>query len=97
MIDRAIVSTLLSNLDPVGIMTLPPKYQIPPMPPIVHRRISLARSDDGLVVFAKGEERSEGALLKWGVKGGLSKWSGDIEEAVELGGILGVLRLWDST
>jgi hypothetical protein len=35
-------------------------------------------------------------LLKWGVRGGLSRWSGDMEETVELGGILGVVRLWDS-
>lgn len=96
LMDRPVVWSSSHPSPYLDNMTLPPKYQIPPMPPIVHRRISLARSEDGLVVFARGEDRSEGALLKWGVKGGLSRWSGDIDEAVELGGILGIVRLWDS-
>ena len=47
-------------------------------------------------MFTQIDEPCEGVLIKWGVKGALSAWKGEVEEAVELGGILGVVRLWDS-
>jgi hypothetical protein len=72
------------------------KFTVPPMPPQVHRKISLAKTDEGILLFTQIDEPSEGVLIKWGVKGGLSPWKGDAEELVEVGGILGIVRLWDS-
>ena len=72
------------------------KYTVPPMPPQTHRKVSLARNDEGVLLFTQIDEPCEGVLIKWGVKGALSAWKGEVEEAVELGGILGVVRLWDS-
>lgn len=66
------------------------------MPPQIHRKISLGRSDEGVLLFTQIDEPSEGVLIKWGVKGALSAWKGEAEELVELGGILGIIRLWDS-
>jgi len=72
------------------------KYTVPPMPPQIHRKISLARTDEGILLFTQIDEPSEGVLIKWGVKGALSAWKGEAEEVIELGGILGIVRLWDS-
>ena len=42
---------------------------------------------------------STGVLIKWGAKGKVESWDGegkpDDEGGVVLGGILGIVRLWD--
>ena len=75
---------------------IPPKYTIPPMPPHIHRKLSLGRLEEGLVLLPQIDGPAEGVLVRWGVKGGITKWTGDTEELVELGGVLGIVRLWDS-
>lgn len=46
-------------------------------------------------------DNSQGVLINWGVKGSVQTWQGDErgddedDEKVVLGGILGIVRLWD--
>jgi hypothetical protein len=44
-------------------------------------------------------DNSTGVLIRWGAKGKLEAWdqesTSDEEEGVVLGGILGIVRLWD--
>ena len=54
-------------------------------------------SEDGI---DKGEEESvRGVKIGWGVKGKVEAWEGTLDtdegDAIELGGVLGLVRLWD--
>lgn len=77
-----------------------PKYTVPPTPPIIHRRVSLGQTPHGLVLFPHTSEPSDGPVkgvqVGWGVKGDVVAWTGQAEPCVELGGVLGIVRLWDS-
>ena len=95
-------------------VTLPPRFTVPPLPPVVHRRLALYLHNDYLLItpllepedshktntnVGDDEARQvKGVKIGWGVKGGVEPWEGSIEtteEALELGGILGLVRLWD--
>ena len=89
--------------------TLPPRLTVPPFPPQLYRRLLLTVEKDGVLIRPQhptGEEEddvrtddSTGVLIKWGAKGKVESWDGegkpDDEEGVVLGGILGIVRLWD--
>ncbi|WWC65301.1 uncharacterized protein I303_107918 [Kwoniella dejecticola CBS 10117] len=71
--------------------TLPPRFTVPPLPPRLHRHIKLSIVDDGV---ALSPENGEGVLIRWGVKGKVETFDCEPGEVV-LGGILGIVRLWD--
>lgn len=89
--------------------TLPPRLTVPPFPPQLYRRLLLTVEKDRVLIRPQhptGEEEddvrtddSTGVLIKWGAKGKVESWDGegkpDDEEGVVLGGILGIVRLWD--
>jgi hypothetical protein len=92
--------------------TLPPRLTVPPFPPQLYRRLLLTVEKDGVLIRPQhptgGEDDedvrtdgSTGVLIKWGAKGKVETWDGegkpDDEEGVVLGGILGIVRLWDGT
>ena len=80
---------------------------MPPLPPRIHRKLVVHLHPDGLLIvpltdIQDGQEPEEseveGFKIGWGVKGRIEGWQGRIEtdeDAVELGGILGLVRLWD--
>jgi hypothetical protein len=85
--------------------TLPSKFRVPPLPPRIHRRLELQSTDEGLLVKAAGRGNTDEAILiTWGPKGTVQRYqptkdSGDISgnadvETLEIGGILGITRLW---
>jgi len=88
--------------------TLPSRFTVPPMPPKIHRRLVMEVREHGVLLRPKPSDdestawdaRSEGVLISWGVRGkvevlqGGSLGDGD-EGGVELGGVLGIVRLWD--
>ena len=95
-------------------VALPPRFTVPPSPPVVHRRLALHLHDDYLLITPVTEAQSsktaeesledgeawqvKGFTIGWGVKGKVEAWEGSIEtddEPLELGGILGLARLWD--
>lgn len=54
------------------------------------------KEDNGEAAKAKGEF-VEGVMIGWGVRGEVKGWEGEVvSEGVEIGGVLGVVRLWDS-
>ena len=77
------------------------------MPPQIHRRIFMTMGPNGLIIIPKAEEESappigthrRGASIGWGVKGRVEHWEGAVQREhdqwVEIGGILGLVRLWD--
>lgn len=89
--------------------TLPPRLTVPPFPPQLYRRLLLTVEKDGVLIRPQhptGEEEddvrtddSTGVVIRWGAKGKVESWDGerkpDDEEGVVLGGILGIVRLWD--
>ncbi|ORY31290.1 SacI homology domain-domain-containing protein [Naematelia encephala] len=87
-----------------SLHTLPARYTVPPLPPRIHRRLELALHAEGLILrpkSAEGDQEGEGSgtvgvLVRWGVKGKVQDWDGPAQEAVDLGGILGIVRLWDA-
>jgi len=91
--------------------TLPPRLTVPPFPPQLYRRLLLTVQKDGVLIRPQhptGEDEddvrtdgSTGVLIKWGAKGKVDTWDGegnpDDDEGVVLGGLLGIVRLWDGT
>jgi hypothetical protein len=62
----------------------------------------VASQGDGNIATPASPGR--GVLIRWGVKGGVEAWDGigvdegdEVDINVELGGILGLVRLWDGT
>ncbi|OCF78932.1 inositol polyphosphate-5-phosphatase F [Kwoniella mangroviensis CBS 8886] len=72
---------------------LPPRFTVPPLPPRIHRQIKLAITDDGV---ALAPESGEGVLIRWGVKGKVETIDCEPGEVV-LGGVLGIVRLWETS
>jgi hypothetical protein len=65
------------------------------MPPRIHRTLRLSIHDNGLIM---SPETGDSVLLQWGIKGRLVDIAGDAEGngvGVDIGGILGVVKLWD--
>jgi hypothetical protein len=90
--------------------SIPPKLTVPPFPPQLYRRLLLTVEKDGVLLRPQhptgGDDdedvrtdNSTGVLIRWGAKGKLEAWdqesTSDEEEGVVLGGILGIVRLWD--
>ena len=84
------------------------RFTVPPTPPQIHRRLKLTITKDGVLLRPKANDEREpsdlhplvGVLLHWGVRGKVETWREEyssivIDNEVELGGILGVVRLWD--
>lgn len=79
---------------------------VPPMPPQIHKRLLVRVDKEGLMLRSK-ENGSRSAqarvLIHWGTRGKVvnrqgALWRGDVEdgeEELELGGIIGIVRLWD--
>jgi hypothetical protein len=104
---------LLPNHTPRGSRTtLPPRLTVPPFPPQLYRQLLLTVEKDGVLIRPQhptgGDDEDDvrtdgttGVLIKWGAKGKVETWDGegtpDDEEGVVLGGILGIVRLWDGT
>nr|XP_019007811.1 inositol polyphosphate-5-phosphatase F [Kwoniella pini CBS 10737]OCF46592.1 inositol polyphosphate-5-phosphatase F [Kwoniella pini CBS 10737] len=72
--------------------TLPPRFTVPPTPPRIHRQIKLSVVEDGV---ALSPENGEGVLVRWGVKGKVERFDCEPGEVI-LGGVLGIVRLWDA-
>ncbi|KAL7420820.1 hypothetical protein Q5752_004773 [Cryptotrichosporon argae] len=86
---------------------LPPRLTVPPFPPRIHRRLVLSSTPGGVVLRSKGASvgvspkrgsESTALIVKWGVKGKVEVYTGAAkgDDGVELGGILGIVRLWDA-
>jgi hypothetical protein len=82
---------------------LPARISVPPFPTTIHRRLLLALTDDGLLLKPASTapvSDDPAVLIKWGLKGKVEPCdaapasSGD---EVEIGGVLGIVRLWDGT
>ncbi len=77
------------------------------MPPRIHRTLLMVICKDGVglrpTLSAGGsapEEPAAAVMIRWGVRGKVETWQGASfseagEEEVELGGILGIVRLWN--
>ncbi|ORX40908.1 SacI homology domain-domain-containing protein [Kockovaella imperatae] len=92
--------------------SLPPRFTVPPMPPTIHRKLSLVVRDDCLLIVPRKDVHGDagsigdsdnderGVKISWGLKGKVESWEGRVQihddEAIELGGILGLVRLWDA-
>lgn len=92
--------------------TLPPRLTVPPFPPQLYRQLLLTVEKDGVLIRPQhptgGDDEDDvrtdgttGVLIKWGAKGKVETWDGegkpDDEQGVVLGGLLGIVRLWDGT
>jgi hypothetical protein len=84
------------NLSPPR--NLPPRLTVPPLPPRIHRRLALSVLPDGLLLRPTGPTAAgEAVLVRWGPKGKVEQVALDPQEPeVEIGGVLGIVRLWDS-
>ncbi|WWD20805.1 hypothetical protein CI109_105282 [Kwoniella shandongensis] len=71
--------------------SLPPRFTVPPLPPRLHRRLNLGINDEGIVLTP---DSGQGVLVRWGVKGKVEPFDGEAGDLI-IGGILGVVRLWD--
>lgn len=74
-----------------SINGLPPSLQVPPFPPQIHRRLRLAVKEDGLLL---SPDSGDSVLVRWGVRGKLETTTDDAD-GVAVGGVLGIVRLWD--
>nr|XP_031862628.1 uncharacterized protein CI109_002126 [Kwoniella shandongensis]KAA5529700.1 hypothetical protein CI109_002126 [Kwoniella shandongensis] len=72
--------------------SLPPRFTVPPLPPRLHRRLNLGINDEGIVLTP---DSGQGVLVRWGVKGKVEPFDGEAGDLI-IGGILGVVRLWDA-
>lgn len=110
--------TKASSTSSPQLPSLPARLTVPPMPPVIHRRLRLSLTDDGIsIIPAPAQEDDQegkavageqaGLLVRWGVRGkveideGRARRSGrksdenEDDDGVVIGGILGVVRLWD--
>jgi hypothetical protein len=70
---------------------LPARYTVPPMPPRIHRSLNIGIHEDGVVL---SPDRGTSIIIHWGVKGGVEATDDQID-GLEIGGVLGIARLWD--
>ncbi|GMK56774.1 hypothetical protein CspeluHIS016_0306140 [Cutaneotrichosporon spelunceum] len=84
---------------------LPARLSVPPFPTPIHRRLILATTDDGLLlkpVSTPPAPESPAVLVRWGVKAKVEPCDSapastrDGQDEVEIGGVLGIVRLWDA-
>ncbi|WRT70821.1 uncharacterized protein IL334_007820 [Kwoniella shivajii] len=71
---------------------LPPRFTVPPLPPRIHRQVKVNVTEEGVTL---APEDGQGVLIRWGVKGKVETIDCEPGE-VTLGGILGIVRLWDA-
>ncbi|KAL1412508.1 hypothetical protein Q8F55_000254 [Vanrija albida] len=81
--------------------SLPARLTVPPLPPRIHRRLDLSAVADGLLLRPAGNgPSSEAVLVRWGLRGSVEPVSPSVYDndsaGVELGGVLGIVRLWDA-
>lgn len=85
---------------------LPARISVPPLPIPIHRRLVLTLTDDGLLLKPTGiapVTEDLAVLIHWGLKGKVEPCysapasSGEGEGEVQIGGVLGIVRLWDGT
>jgi len=82
---------------------LPPRLTVPPLPPRIHRRLNATVTTDGVVLRPLGPTAAEeGVLVRWGPRGKVETLDAEDKDAatdaaagVEIGGVLGIVRLWD--
>lgn len=99
-----ITMTRPKNAQPAGLAPsspssqLPARLTVPPLPPRIHRRLLASATDDGILI-RPGESKDPAVLVRWGLRGKVESRDNDEDEAtddeVELGGVLGIVRLWD--
>lgn len=75
---------------------LPAKLTVPPLPPRIHRRIFASASDDGVILSPSDDSKDHAVLIHWGLRGKVERCKAlESDEQLELGGVLGIVRLWD--
>ncbi|EIW70203.1 hypothetical protein TREMEDRAFT_30281 [Tremella mesenterica DSM 1558] len=72
------------------------RFIVPPMPPRIHRRLRLVAREDGLVITPSDPESHDGVMIRWGVESKLQPIEEHLDQGLEIGGILGLVRLWDT-
>ncbi|KAK4688765.1 phosphatidylinositol 4-phosphatase, partial [Tremellales sp. Uapishka_1] len=84
---------------------LPARFTVPPLPPRIHRQLLVTVQPDGILLRPKAADQGQsaksaekGVLVRWGVRGKVQAWEGEVsgDVGVELGGVLGIVRLWDA-
>lgn len=80
---------------------LPPRLTVPPLPPQLHRRLRVRAIDDGLLLYpSTNSEPEDAVLIRYGIKAKVEAFAvppadESLEAEVELGGVVGIVRLWD--
>lgn len=83
---------------------LPARISVPPLPIPIHKRLVLSLADDGLLLQPTGIApvvEDPAILIHWGLKGkveacySLPASAVEGEGEVDIGGVLGIVRLWD--
>lgn len=80
---------------------LPPRLTVPPLPPQLHRRLRVRVIDDGLLLYpGTNSEPEDAVLIRYGIKAKVEAFAvppadESLEGEVELGGVVGIVRLWD--
>ncbi|BEJ10777.1 hypothetical protein CspHIS471_0101990 [Cutaneotrichosporon sp. HIS471] len=84
---------------------LPARISVPPFPTTIHRRLILSLTDHGLLLKPVGivpVSEDPAVLIHWGLKGKVEPYdsapasTGQGDDEVEIGGVLGIVRLWDA-
>lgn len=83
---------------------LPARVIVPPFPQNTHRRLLLTVEEHGLVLRPRHlddhgnahETDHEGVVIRWGVKGAVTRSESEEEDGLDIAGILGIVRLWES-
>lgn len=94
-------STPSSRPNSATIRGLPLSLQVPPLPPSIYRSLLVSTAPDGLIIVPTQGSRSKGVRIGWGAKGKVVKLEDDAgiatseEEAVEVKGLAGIVRLWN--
>lgn len=71
------------------------RFAIPAVPPRIHRHLRVAARDDGLLFTADGGDRDHSVLIRWGIQAKVEPVVGHPFVGLEIGCILGIIRLWD--
>ncbi|OCF38942.1 inositol polyphosphate-5-phosphatase F [Kwoniella heveanensis CBS 569] len=72
---------------------LPPRFTVPPVPPRIHRKLHVGiHNDEGVTLIP---ESGPGAIVHFGVKGRVEPIECEPGDVI-IGGVLGIVRLWDA-